>query len=71
MTLHNTYQANSNGTQIVEHLLYDCGKLNNKREKLIANITKENHWPVRKSVLVSKYLKQVIHFSNSNDYEIM
>ena len=58
------------GTQTVEHLLYDCGKLNNERGKLIANITKEDHWPVRKSVLVSKYLKQVIHVSNSNDYEI-
>ena len=54
-----------NGTQTVEHLLYDCGKLNNERGKLTANSTKEDHWPVRKSVLVSKYLKQVIHFSNS------
>ena len=55
----------------VEHLLHDCGKLNNERGKLIANITKEDHWPVSKSVLVNKYLKHVIHFSNSVDYEIM
>ena len=60
-----------NGTQTVEHLLHDCGKLNNEGGKLIANITKEDHWPVRKSVLVSKYLKELIHFSNSIDYEIM
>ena len=32
-----------NATQTVEHLLYDCGKLNNERGKLIANITKEDH----------------------------
>jgi len=55
----------------VGHLLYDCGKLNNERGKLITNITKEDHWPVRKSVLVSKYLKHVVHFSNSIDYENM
>jgi len=60
-----------NGTQTVEHLLYDCGKLNNERGTLIANITKEDHWPVRKSMLVSKYLKQVIHFTDSIDYENM
>ena len=55
----------------MEHLVYDCGELDNGKEKLIANITKEDHWPVRKSVLVSKYLKQSIHFSNSVDYENM
>ena len=58
-----------NGTQTVEHLLYDCGKLNNERGNLIPNITKEDHWPVRKSVIVSKHLKQVIYFTNSVDYE--
>ena len=58
-------------SQQVEHLLYDCGKLNNERGKLIASITKEDHWPVSKSVLVNKYLKEVINFSNSLDYEIM
>ena len=42
-----------NGTQTVEHLLYECGKLNNEIGKLIANVTKEDHWPVRKSVLVT------------------
>ena len=60
-----------NGTQTVEHLLYDCDTLSNERGKLIANITKEDHWPMWKSVLVSKYLKQFTHFSNSIDYENM
>ena len=55
----------------MEHLVYDCGKLNNGKEKLIANIIEEDHWPVRKGVLVSKYLKEFIHFSNSLDYENM
>ena len=60
-----------NGTQKVEHPLYDCDTLNNERGKLIANITKEDHWPVWKSVLVTKYLKQFTQFSNSIDYEKM
>jgi len=38
-----------NGTQTVEHLLYDCDKINNEGGKLITNITKEDHWPIRKS----------------------
>ena len=36
--------ANSN--QTVEHIIYDCGKLNKERRKLIADISKEDHWPV-------------------------
>jgi hypothetical protein len=59
----------ANGNQTVDHLLYDCSKLNNEREKLIAHISKEDNWPVGKSELVNKYLKQVIHFTNSIDYE--
>jgi hypothetical protein len=46
----------------------DCGKLNNERRKLIADISKENHCPVGKNVLVNKYLKQITHFVNSIDY---
>jgi hypothetical protein len=53
----------------VDHLLYDCSKLNNERDKVIAHISKEDKWPVRKSELMNKYLKRVIHFTNSIDYE--
>ena len=51
------------------NLLFDCSKLNNEREKLIAYILREDNWPVKKSELVNKYLKQDIHFTNSIDYE--
>jgi hypothetical protein len=37
-----------NSIQTVEHLTYKRGKLNNERRKRIADISKENHWPVRK-----------------------
>jgi hypothetical protein len=57
----------ANGNQTVEHVIYDCGKLNNDRRKLIADISKD-HWPVGKDVLVNKYLKQITHFINSIDY---
>jgi hypothetical protein len=52
----------------VGHIIYDCGKLNNEKRTLIADISKEDHWPVGKNVLVNKYLKQITHFINSTDY---
>jgi hypothetical protein len=59
----------SNGSQTADHLLYDCNKLNKEREKLIAHISKEDTWPVRKIDSVKKYLKQLIQFTDSIDYE--
>ena len=59
----------ANGNQTVNHLIYDCNKLNNEREKLIAQISKEDNWPIRKSKLVKIYLKQLIYFTNSIEYE--
>jgi len=55
--------------QTVDNLLYDCCKINNERRKLIAHITKEDNWPIRKSELMNKHLKQFIHFTNYLDYE--
>jgi len=57
-----------NGNQTVDHLLYQCSKLNNEREKLIAYISKEDNWPVKKNELVNLYLKQFTNFANSIDY---
>ena len=52
----------------MDRILYDCSKLNNEREKLIAYISKADNWPVKKSELVNKYLKQFINFADSIDY---
>jgi hypothetical protein len=52
----------ANGNQTVDHLLFE-------REKLTVHISREDNWPVRNSELVNKYLQQVIHFTNSMDYE--
>ena len=38
----------ANGNQTVCHVTYDCNKLNNERDKLIAHISKEDNWPIRK-----------------------
>ena len=59
----------ANGNKTVDHLIYEYNKPNNEREKMIAHISKEDNWPIRKSELVKKYLKQFIHFTNSTDYE--
>jgi hypothetical protein len=59
----------ASGNQTVDHPLYVCSELNNTRGKLIEHITKEDNWPIRKSELMNKYLKQVVHFTNSIDYE--
>jgi len=34
--------------QTVDHLLYDCSKLQREREKLITNVSKQDSWPVKK-----------------------
>ena len=57
------------GDQRVDRLIYDCGKLEKERGKLTAHISREGNWPVQKSVLVNKYLKQFSQFTNSIDLE--
>jgi hypothetical protein len=62
----------ANGNQTVDHLLYQCNKLNSEREALMVYISKEDNWPVeRNNVLVTKYLKQFTDFTNSIDHEKM
>jgi len=53
----------------VDHHIYDCGKLEKERENLIAHVSREDNWPVQKSVLVNKYMKQFSQFTNSIDFE--
>jgi hypothetical protein len=55
----------------VDRLIYDCGKLEKEREKLIAHrrVSRVDNWPMQKSVLVNKYLQQFSEFTNSIDFE--
>jgi len=47
------------GNQTVDHLLYSCSKVTMKEKKLIAYSSKEDNWPINKSFLVNKYLRQL------------
>jgi hypothetical protein len=38
------------GDQTVDHLIYDCRKLEKERGELIAHISREDDWPVQKKV---------------------
>jgi hypothetical protein len=58
----------SSGIQTTDHLLFECTKLNTEREKLIAYISKEDNWPIRKRDLVNKYLRQLTQFTDSIDF---
>jgi hypothetical protein len=53
----------------VDHLLYDCTKLQRERERLIRNLSNQDTWPVNKSDLVKKHTKHFIQFVNSVDFE--
>ena len=53
----------------MDHLIYDCGKLAKERGKLIAQKSREDDWPVQKSVFVNKYLQQFSQLTNSIDFE--
>jgi uncharacterized C2H2 Zn-finger protein len=53
----------------VDHLLYDCYKLQRERENLIRNVSKQDNWPVGRSDLVHKHIKHFIQFANSVDFE--
>jgi hypothetical protein len=53
----------------VDHLIYDCTKLQREREKLIISVSKQDNWPVNKSDLVNKHGKHFFQFANSIDFE--
>jgi hypothetical protein len=57
------------GNQTVDHLIYDCTKLQREREKLISRVTKQDNWPVNKSDLVNKHIKHFLQSANSIDFE--
>jgi hypothetical protein len=59
----------SRGEQTTDHLLFDCALLDKERDKLIAYTSEEDDWPVRKSDLVKKCVKQFSVFVNSIDFE--
>jgi hypothetical protein len=59
----------ANGDQTVDHLIFNCAKLDKERGKLIAYTSREEDWPARKCDLANKYLNQFKQFTNSIDFE--
>ena len=57
------------GNQTVDHLIYDCTKLQTERVKLISNISNQDKWLVKKRDLVNKHIKHFNQFANSIDFE--
>ena len=56
------------GIQIVDHLIFQCKRLNNERVILKNSALEEGNWPVRKSELTSGNLNQFIRYVNSMDF---
>jgi hypothetical protein len=43
------------GTQTVEHLIFQCKRLKNEREKLKNSVLRVGNWPLSKSELTNRY----------------
>ena len=57
------------GTQMVDHLIFQCERLVNERAKLKSSVVKVGKWPVNKSELTNRHLKQLLTYINSIDLE--
>jgi hypothetical protein len=57
------------GIQTVDHLIFQCKRPKNEREILRNNVLKVGNWPVSKSELTNRNLKQFIRYINSMDLE--
>jgi len=55
--------------QTIDHLIFQCEKLKYERGKLKNSVLKAGNWPISKSELVNKNLKQLIRYINSMDLE--
>jgi len=57
------------GIQRADHLIFQCKRLKNEREILKNSVLKVGNWPVSKSELTNRNLKQFIRYINSMDLE--
>jgi len=57
------------GTQTVDHLIFQCKMLKNEKEMMKNGVLKVGNWPVSKSELTNKNLKQLTSYINSMDLE--
>jgi len=57
------------GTHTADHLIFQCKRLKNEREILKNSVLKVGNWPVSKSELTNRNLKQLIRYINWMDLE--
>jgi hypothetical protein len=57
--------------QTTDHLIYRCILLQQPREKLKRETSKQGTWPTNKQDLINKQLKQFMRFKNSIDFDIL
>jgi hypothetical protein len=53
----------------MDHLIFQYNRLKNEREKLKTSVLRVGNWPVTKSELTNRYLKQFTRYLNSMDLE--
>ena len=53
------------GIQTVDHLIFQCNRLKNEGETLKTSVLKVGNWPVSKSELTNRYMKQFIRYVKS------
>ena len=55
--------------QTTDYLLYRCILLQQPRETLKRETSKQGIWPINKQELITKHLKKFMKFTNSNDFD--
>jgi hypothetical protein len=55
--------------QTADHLIFQCKRLKNEKEMLKNSVLKAGNWPISKSELTNRHLKQFISYINSMDFE--
>jgi hypothetical protein len=55
------------GNQTTEQILYDCGILQEDRERVIAAVAKIDNWPINKDKLIKKHYKAFAKFTKQMD----
>jgi hypothetical protein len=55
--------------QAIDHLLYECDLVTTQRDILRSRITKSESWPTSKHILITKYYKVFIRFTNQISFD--
>jgi hypothetical protein len=57
------------GDQTTDHIIYDCDRLKEERDRLRTVVTKTNVWPTSKPNLIKRHYREFSKFINSISFE--